>query len=104
MTKKLMKIFIAIRDAFNAAARQLEDYARIQQGKIKTHDLQSTGTVIRLLPEKDHGFIAAEDGREIYFHRNSVTASGFDSLKIGDEIRYIEETDDLGPQAGIVYP
>ncbi len=97
-------VYVAIRDAFNAAARQLEDYARIQQGKIKTHDLQSTGTVIRLLPEKDHGFIAAEDSREIYFHRNSVTASGFDSLKIGDEIRYIEETDDLGPQAGIVYP
>ncbi|TAN68342.1 MAG: HPF/RaiA family ribosome-associated protein [Methylobacter sp.] len=97
-------IYVAIRDAFNAAARQLEDYARIQQGKVKTHDLQHAGTVIRLLPEKDHGFIATEDGREIYFHRNSVTAGGFDVLKVGDEIRYIEESDDLGPQAGIVYP
>ncbi|MDO9046144.1 MAG: HPF/RaiA family ribosome-associated protein [Methylobacter sp.] len=97
-------IYVAIRDAFNAATRQLEDYARIQQGKVKTHDLQSTGTVIRILPEKDHGFIEAEDGREIYFHRNSVTGSGFDALQVGDEVRYIEETDDLGPQASIVYP
>jgi ribosomal subunit interface protein len=98
-------IYVAIRDAFNAAARQLEDYSRVQQGKVKTHDLQSTGTVIRLLPEKNHGFIAAEEnGREIYFHRNSVTGDGFDSLKVGDEIRYIEEKDDLGPQASIVYP
>ncbi len=97
-------IYVAIRDAFNAATRLLEDYARIQQGKVKTHNLQSTGIVIRILPEKDHGFIGAEDGREIYFHRNSVTGSGFDSLQRGDEIRYIEERDDLGPQASIVYP
>ncbi|MFI3156259.1 MAG: HPF/RaiA family ribosome-associated protein [Methylococcaceae bacterium] len=97
-------VYVAMRDAFNAATRQLEDYARVQRGKVKTHDLQSIGTVIRLLPEKDHGFIAAEDAHEVYFHRNSVTGGGFDTLSVGDEIRYIEETDDLGPQAGIVYP
>lgn len=97
-------IYVAIRDAFNAATRQLEDYARIQQGKVKTHNLQSSGTVTRLLPEKDHGFIETSDGREVYFHRNSVTGSGFDALEVGNEIRYIEEKDDLGPQASIVYP
>ncbi|MGZ8241534.1 MAG: HPF/RaiA family ribosome-associated protein [Methylobacter sp.] len=97
-------IYVAIRDAFNAATRQLEDYARIQQGKVKTHDLQNTGTVTRLLPEKNHGFIEATDGHEVYFHRNSVTGSGFDTLQVGDEVRYIEENDDLGPQASIVYP
>ena len=96
-------VYIALRDAFNAAARQLEDYARVQQGEVKSHDLQSTGSVIRLLPEKDHGFIEAEDGHEVYFHRNSVAGAGFDALSIGDDIRYIEENDDLGPQAGIVY-
>ncbi|MDO9139735.1 MAG: HPF/RaiA family ribosome-associated protein [Methylobacter sp.] len=97
-------IYVAIRDAFDAATRQLEDYVRIQRGKVKTHDLQSRGTISRIVPEKDHGFIAAEDGREIYFHRNSVPGDGFVSLKIGNEIRYIEEADDLGPQASIVYP
>lgn len=98
-------VYVAIRDAFNAATRQLEDYARIQQGKVKTHDIQSSGTIVRLLPEKDHGFIAAaEDGHDIYFHRNSVTGLGFDALVVGDEVRYIEEKDDLGPQASIVYP
>ncbi|TAK63770.1 HPF/RaiA family ribosome-associated protein [Methylobacter sp.] len=97
-------IYIAIRDAFNAAIRQLEDYARVQRGKVKSHDLQSTGTVIRLLPEKDHGFLTAEDGHDVYFHRNSVTGDGFDALKVGDEVRYIEEDDDQGPKASIVYP
>lgn len=97
-------IYVAIRDAFNVASRQLEDYARVQRGKVKTHDLQSSGTVIRLLPEKDHGFIEAKDGYEVYFHRNSVTGAGFDTLNVGDKIRYLEEKDDLGLQAGIVYP
>jgi ribosomal subunit interface protein len=35
-------IYVAIRDAFNAATRQLEDYSRVQRGDVKTHDSQST--------------------------------------------------------------
>ncbi len=30
-------IYVAIRDSFNAAKRQLEDYARTQRGDVKTH-------------------------------------------------------------------
>ncbi len=30
-------VFVAIRDAFNSMGRQLEDLARHQQGKVKTH-------------------------------------------------------------------
>ncbi len=33
-------IYVAIRDAFNSARRQLEDHARIQRGNIKKHNLQ----------------------------------------------------------------
>lgn len=32
-------VYVAIRDAFAAAARQLEDYVRIQRGDVKTHEL-----------------------------------------------------------------
>jgi ribosomal subunit interface protein len=35
-------IYVAIRDAFNAATRQLEDYARVQRGDVKTHGTQKT--------------------------------------------------------------
>jgi ribosomal subunit interface protein len=97
-------VYVAIRDAFNAAARQLKDHAHIQRGEVKTHNLQSMGTVVRLVPENDHGFIATFDNREIYFHRNSVVGEGFAALAVGDDIRYIEEESDLGPQASIVYP
>lgn len=30
-------VYVALRDAFDAAVRQLEDYARRQRGDIKTH-------------------------------------------------------------------
>ncbi|MGR9116288.1 MAG: HPF/RaiA family ribosome-associated protein [Gammaproteobacteria bacterium] len=96
-------VYVALRDAFNAAKRQLEDYARLVRGEVKSHDQQHLGKVIRLIPEKNHGFIQALDGREIYFHRNSVHGEGFDALSVGDEVRYMEEEDDLGPQASSVY-
>lgn len=31
-------VYVALRDAFDAAKRQLEDYARITRGDIKTHE------------------------------------------------------------------
>ncbi|MDD2760955.1 MAG: HPF/RaiA family ribosome-associated protein [Methylomonas sp.] len=96
-------IYVAIRDAFNAATRQLEEHARIRRGEVKSHNLQHAGTVIRLLPENNHGFLTSTDGREIYFHRNSVVGEGFDTLEVGDQIRYVEEDDDQGPQASIIY-
>lgn len=102
--------YVAIRDAFNAASRQLEDYARIQRGEVKTHNLQTSGIVMRLIPERDHGFIEAGDGREIYFHRNSVVGRGFEALRVGDDVRFVEEAinnespREESPQATIVYP
>ena len=96
-------IYVAIRDAFDAAIRQLENLSRVQRGEVKKHRLESVGTVARLLPEKDHGFITSENGREIYFHRNSVNGGGFDTLKVGTIIRYKEEDSDLGPKASMIY-
>lgn len=97
-------VYVALRDAFNAARRQLEDYIRVERGKVKVHEQQQRGEVIRLVPEKDHGFIRAQDGREIYFHRNSVRGDGFEALAVGTTVRFFEEEDDLGAQASSVYP
>ena len=35
-------VYIALRDAFNAASRQLEDYARKIRGDVKTHEPKRT--------------------------------------------------------------
>jgi ribosomal subunit interface protein len=96
---------VAIRDAFDAAVRQLEDYVRRRRQDVKTHEVPCHGTVSRLVPNDDHGFIATPDGRDIYFHRNSVVdGGGFDALRVGSEVRFTEERGDEGPQATTVHP
>jgi ribosomal subunit interface protein len=95
-------VYVAIRDAFDAMKRQLEDYARKQRGKVKQHTPPAGGHVISLHPEEDYGKIETPDGRVIYFHRNSVLKNAFDKLQIGSEVRYTEETGELGPQASSV--
>ncbi len=95
-------IYVAIRDAFNAAGRQLEDHARRQRGDVKTHDVPHTGRVIQMFPVRGYGFIETPDRRQIYFHRNSVAQPGFDRLEIGTEVEFVEETGNEGPQARLV--
>lgn len=97
-------VYVAVRDAFDAAQRQLEDYARRQAGRIKTHEPPLHGKVLRLFPYEGYGFVAASDGREIYFHRNSVVGQAFDALEVGSDVRLVvaERESAEGPQASTV--
>lgn len=94
-------VFVAVRDAFDAVDRRLEDYARRRRGQVKAHEVPPHGHVAELNP--DHGMIETVDGRLVYFHRNSVLDADFDQLKIGTEVRFVEEVGELGPQASTVY-
>lgn len=94
--------YVAVRDAFDAAKRQLEDHSRKINKKVKTHEVPPHGRIIHLSPMEDYGRISTPDGREVYFHRNSVLNSEFDKLEIGNEVRYAEENGDDGPQASSV--
>jgi len=58
--------------------------------------------VVRLFPNARYGFLKTPDGREIYFHRNSVLHDDFERLAIGTEVRFDEEEGDKGPQASSV--
>lgn len=97
-------LYVAIRDAFNAAGRKLQDHARRRRGKVKVHEPQPVARIASLLPMEDHGFLLTPDGREVYFHRNSVLAPGFDRLEIGHEVHFAEELGEKGPQASTVRP
>jgi cold shock CspA family protein/ribosome-associated translation inhibitor RaiA len=97
-------IQLAIRDAFDAARRKLQDYARRRRGVLKVHEGPAHARVSKLFPEEDFGFLETADGREIYFHANSVLDSGFSDLKIGTEVRFAEESGEKGPQASTVTP
>ncbi|HEY5604565.1 MAG TPA: HPF/RaiA family ribosome-associated protein [Gammaproteobacteria bacterium] len=94
--------YVAVRDAFNAARKQLQELVKIRRDEIKQHDAPPHGRVVSLSPENSFGKIETTDGREIYFHRNSVLDGRFDSLEIGSEVRYHEEMGDQGPQASSV--
>jgi len=91
--------YVAMRDAFNTAARRLEEHARQKRGEVKTHEAPPTGRIVRIFPEQAYGFIITPDHREIYFHRNSVLNDDFSNLKFGVEVSFIEEQGIEGPQA-----
>ncbi len=97
-------VFVAIRDSFASARRQLQDLSRVRQGQVKHHDEPLIGRIATLDGERDHGFISVDDGRLIYFHRNSVEADGFFTLTTGQAVRFAEDRGDKGPQATFVKP
>jgi cold shock CspA family protein len=92
----------AIDDAFKAAGRRLQDYARRQRGSVKSHEPLPAARVSKLFPKKGYGFITTQDGREIYFHKNAVLNRGFNKLKTGAKVRFAEEEGEKGLQASTV--
>lgn len=92
---------VAVRDAFDAARRQLQDFARRRRGEVKTHAAEPSARVSKLFSAKGYGFIETSDGREIYFHENSVVG-GFEHLTLGTRVHFTEEEGQQGPQASTV--
>lgn len=95
-------VLLAIRAAFKAARRQLREYARRQRGDVKTPETPPHAVVSKLFADEGYGFLETPDGREIYFHRHSVLAPGFDHLEVGTAVRFAEEPGEKGPQASTV--
>jgi ribosomal subunit interface protein len=95
-------LYVAIRDSFNAARRQLEDYSRRQRGDIKQHGEAPVAVISTLFTYKGYGFITTADNQDIYFHKNSVLNSDFNALEVGMKVRYSVGTGEKGPQASTV--
>ncbi|HEV7508066.1 MAG TPA: ribosome-associated translation inhibitor RaiA [Thermoanaerobaculia bacterium] len=101
--KQSEELFLAIRDAFEAAERQVEDFVDRRRDFAKPPaGATPEGEVVRLFAEEGFGFLTALDGREIYFHRNAVDGPGFDKLAIGSRVRFAEAQGFEGPQASSV--
>jgi len=91
-------VYIAIRDAFGAAQRRLEDFIRKQRGVVKTSQKSAHGKVDKIFYADGYGFLRTPDDREIYFHQNAIVDSEFEDLNVGDEVRFHEEMGEQGPQ------
>jgi len=97
------EIYAAVDDAFGDAERVLEEYARQLRPDTKIHLRPAHGHVAKIFLERGYGFIEAGDGREIYFHHNSVLGTPFDKLQVGTKVRFAEEDGEKGPQASTVH-
>ena len=97
---------VAIRDAFDAARRRLQDHMRRLDGQTKQHEAPSIGRIARVFAERDYAFLETADGEEVYVSRNAVIGGGFGKLKVGDRVRYVvdPEEGENGPQASAVVP
>ncbi len=96
-------LYVAIRDAFAAARRQLRERRKQTINDVVPREApQPEARVGRLFPIEGYGFLETPDGREIYFHRNSVLNDAFSHLEVGAHVRYVEEEGEKGPQASTV--
>jgi cold shock protein len=60
----------------------------------------TSGTIKKLVPDRGFGFIAAEDGKEYFFHRSGV--QDFDTLIGGETVSFEIEPSPKGPRANRV--
>lgn len=91
----------SVRDAFEAAERQLIEYKRKLRGEVKAHEPEQPGYVTQI--NGDHGFLRTNTGTMLYFHRNSCINVDLEELRQGDPVKYVETVGDTGPTASKVW-
>jgi len=62
------------------------------------------GTVKWFNESKGFGFIAAEDGQDVFVHHTSITGGRFKSLREGQKVTFDIEKTPKGPRAVNVTP
>ncbi|HKB84955.1 MAG TPA: HPF/RaiA family ribosome-associated protein [Ignavibacteriaceae bacterium] len=93
-----------IRYAFDAAKKQLEKLTEKQRENIKQHPQQEVAAIVdRIFYEDGYGFLRTINGREIYFHKNSVVNKDFKEIETGMGVNFFEEQGEEGPQASTVH-
>ena len=59
----------------------------------------ANGTVKWFSDQKGFGFIEQEDGPDVFVHHSGINASGFKSLREGDQVTFDLEDGKKGPAA-----
>jgi cold shock CspA family protein len=93
----------AVNEVFETVYRRLRKLGEIQRREVKRHPQQEANAVVaKVFEDRGYGFLETADGREVYFHENSVLEDKFKGLKQGDTVRYVEQEGEKGPQASTV--
>lgn len=96
-------VYVAIRDAFEAMERQLKKYINRRRQDVKHHEDEPFGTVTKIFSDKGYGFFETPDGREIYFHKNSLLDGDISNVEVGNRVQFVEEQGEKGPQASSLH-
>lgn len=59
----------------------------------------ANGTVKWFNAEKGFGFIAQDNGPDVFVHYSAIDASGFKALNEGDQVEFVVVQGPKGPQA-----
>ncbi|MEX5728804.1 ribosome-associated translation inhibitor RaiA [Rhodovulum iodosum] len=97
---------VAVRHAFAAMEREVKRWKDKAGGDVKVHDGPLQGRIVEIRHDEGFGRIAANDGRLVYFHRNSVVDGRFEDLAPRDTVDLVvqSEESEIGPQASTVRP
>jgi cold shock protein len=60
------------------------------------------GTIKKLMRERGFGFIHAQSGQEVFFHRSSLKELNFERLKEGLNVEFELQRGEKGPRAANV--
>jgi len=63
-----------------------------------------TGTVKWFNATKGYGFIAQEDGPDVFVHFSAIQGDGFKTLTDGQKVEFTVTDGQKGPQAENVHP
>jgi CspA family cold shock protein len=63
-----------------------------------------SGTVKWFNESKGYGFIAQENGPDVFAHFSAIQSEGFKTLKEGQKVEFVVGTGQKGPQAEQIVP
>ncbi len=91
-------------EAFDTLGLQLKELQRKRRQSHKNQEAGAAGSaglgmIKNVSPYESYGFILSTDGREVYFHENSLKGMQIDQLSEGDAVTFGETAGDKGPQA-----
>ena len=105
--RKGEKVVPIVVDAFNTLGMQLKELQRKRRQSFKVPPEAAKGTgsegiIKTIYPYESYGFIVTSQGREIYFHENSLKDITMNQLSEGDDVKFGEAEGDKGPCAAWV--
>ena len=93
-------LLLAVNRAFSGAENHLKRQKK-KLGAVETkhHAPILHGKITLIEPELGYGYVKADDGREVYFQRDSFTKEVWEQLETGKRLRFREQVGEKGPFA-----